>query len=51
MDAKLLLFAALKLLVIPVAGLFLLKNFIHNDMLLGVCMVMVANKKKQQMED
>lgn len=42
MDVKLLLFAALKLVVVPVAGLFLLKNFVHNDMLLGVCMVMIA---------
>lgn len=42
MDIKLLLFAAIKLVVVPVAGLFLLKNFVHNDMLLGVCMVMIA---------
>lgn len=42
MDVKLLLFAVLKLVVVPVAGLFLLKNFIHNEMLLGVCMVMIA---------
>ena len=42
MDVKLLLFAGLKLIVIPVAGLFLLKLFVHNEMLLGVCMVMIA---------
>lgn len=42
MDVKLLLFAGLKLVVVPVAGLFLLKTVIHNDMLLGVCMVMIA---------
>lgn len=42
LDVKLLLFAALKLIVIPVAGLFLLKLFIQNEMLLGVCMVMIA---------
>ena len=32
MDAKLLLFAALKLIIIPVAGLFVLKMFIQNEM-------------------
>lgn len=42
MDVKLLLFAVLKLVVIPVAGLFLLKTFIYSEMLLGVCMVMIA---------
>lgn len=42
MDVKLLLFALLKLIVVPVAGLFVLKLFIQNDMLLGVCMVMIA---------
>ena len=41
-DMKLLLFAMLKLIVIPVAGLFVLKLFIQNEMLLGVCMVMIA---------
>ncbi len=41
-DVKLLLFSALKLIVVPVAGLFLLKTFIYNEMLLGVCMVMIA---------
>lgn len=42
MDTKLLLFAVLKLVVIPVAGLFFLKTFIYSEMLLGVCMVMIA---------
>lgn len=41
-DVKLLLFSLLKLVVIPVAGLLFLKTFIHNEMLLGVCMVMLA---------
>lgn len=41
-DVKLLLFAALKLVIVPVAGLLLLKTFIHSEMLLGVCMVMIA---------
>lgn len=41
-DVRLLVFCALKLLVIPVAGLFILKLFISSDMLLGVCMVMIA---------
>lgn len=42
MDVKLLLFAGFKLILIPVAGLFVLKLFIQNEMLLGVCMVMIA---------
>lgn len=42
MDVKLLLFAVLKLVIVPVAGLFFLKTFIHSQMLLGVCMVMIA---------
>lgn len=42
MDVKLLMFAGIKLILIPVAGLVLLKVFITNEMLLGVCMVMIA---------
>ncbi|WP_408069913.1 AEC family transporter [Butyrivibrio sp. JL13D10] len=41
-DFKLLLFAALKLLVIPVIGVFILKIFIKDPILLGVCFVMIA---------
>lgn len=41
-DVRLLLFSVLKLVVVPVAGLFLLKLFIKDQMLLGVCLVMLA---------
>lgn len=41
-DVRLLLFSVLKLVIVPVAGLFLLKLFIKDQMLLGVCMVMLA---------
>jgi len=41
-DARLLLFCALKLLVIPVVFLLVLKQFIDNDMVLGVCMVILS---------
>ncbi|MBS7304031.1 MAG: AEC family transporter, partial [Lachnospiraceae bacterium] len=41
-DIRLLLFSVLKLVIVPVAGLFLLKLFIRDQMLLGVCMVMLA---------
>ena len=41
-DVKLLLFSALKLIVVPIVGLFILKTFIQSEMILGVCMVMIA---------
>ncbi len=41
-DVRLLLFCALKLLVIPIALLFLLKQVIDSDMVLGVCMVVLS---------
>lgn len=41
-DGKLLLFSAIKLLVIPVAGVLLIKQFISNDVICGVCLVMLA---------
>lgn len=41
-DVRLLLFCALKLLVIPIVLLFVLKYFIDSDMVLGVCMVILA---------
>ena len=42
MDGKLLLFSALKLLVIPVLGVLLIRQFIDNDIICGVSMVMLA---------
>lgn len=42
MDGKLLLFSFIKLLVIPVAGVMIIRQFVHNDIICGVCMVMLA---------
>lgn len=41
-DVRLLLFSALKLLVIPVLGVLLIRQFVNNDIICGVCMVMLA---------
>ena len=41
-DVRLLLFCGWKLLVVPIVLLFILKMFITNEMLLGVCMVVLA---------
>ena len=41
-DGKLLLFSALKLLVIPVLGVLLIRQFVDNEIICGVCMVMLA---------
>ncbi len=41
-DIRLLVFSVIKMMIIPIAGLLLLKCFIHDQILLGVCMVMLA---------
>ena len=41
-DIRLLLFCGLKLIVIPVVMLFVLKQFIDNTIVLGVCMVILS---------
>lgn len=41
-DGKLLLFSAIKLLVIPIVGVLVIKQFVSNEMICGVCMVMLA---------
>lgn len=41
-DVRLLLFCGLKLLIIPVIMLFVLKQFISNELVLGVCMVVLS---------
>ena len=41
-DVKLLLFSAIKLLIIPVIGMLIIKQFVSNEMICGVCMVMLA---------
>lgn len=41
-DGRLLLFSAIKLLVIPVAGMLLIRQFVDNEIICGVCLVMLA---------
>lgn len=41
-DGRMLLFSALKLLVIPVIGVLLIRQFVDNEVICGVCMVMLA---------
>ena len=41
-DVKLMIFCLVKLIVLPIAILFVLKGIISSEMLLGVCMVMIA---------
>lgn len=41
-DVQLIIFTLLKMIVLPVIILLVLKQFIHNEVLLGVCMVMLA---------
>ncbi len=41
-DKKLLIFSAIKLLVIPIVGVLIIKQFVSNEMICGVCMVMMA---------
>lgn len=42
LDVKMLLFAGLKLLIIPILGTLLIKQFVTTPALLAVCMVMLA---------
>lgn len=41
-DRKLLLFSAIKLLLIPIAGTCLIRLFVQHEIILGVCMIMLA---------
>lgn len=41
-DVRLLIFAGIKLILIPVVGMWILVQFVGNSMLLGVCLVMLA---------
>jgi len=41
-DVRLLIFSVIKLLIVPIAGLFMFKTFIHSQMMLGICLVMFA---------
>ncbi len=42
MDVRLLLFSLIKLILIPVAGLLIIRQFVSSEIILGVCMVMLA---------
>lgn len=42
LDGKLLAYAAVKLLVIPVAGTLIIRRFVVNEVLVAVCMIMLA---------
>ncbi|MCM1133942.1 MAG: AEC family transporter [Clostridium sp.] len=41
-DVRLLVFAVIKLLALPIAGIFIISMFVENQVILGVCMVMLA---------
>lgn len=41
-DTKLLLFSGIKMLLIPIVGTWIIKQFVDDPMILGVCMVMLA---------
>lgn len=41
-DVKLLIFSVIKLLVIPIAGMLIIRQFVDNEVICGVCMVMLA---------
>lgn len=41
-DIRLLLFSAIKLLLIPLAGVSLIHCFVQHEIILGVCMIMLA---------
>ncbi|MDE6201841.1 MAG: AEC family transporter [Lachnospiraceae bacterium] len=42
MDGKLLVFSFIKLVIIPAAGVLLIKQFVNSEVICGVCMVMLA---------
>lgn len=42
MDIKLLFFSAIKLLVIPIVGMLVIRQFVDNEIICGVCLVMLA---------
>lgn len=41
-NVRLILFSILKLIIIPIAGLFAIKHFVKDPMMLGVCLVVLA---------
>ncbi len=41
-DVRLLVFSLIKLIIIPIAGILILRLFIHDEIILGVSMIMLA---------
>ncbi|NBJ94851.1 AEC family transporter [Parablautia muri] len=41
-DGRLLLFSLIKLVIVPVLGVLLIRRFVSNEIICGVCMVMLA---------
>ncbi len=41
-DVRLLLFSLIKLIIVPVAGVLMIRQFVSNEIICGVCMVMLA---------
>ena len=41
-DVRLIIFSVLKLVVIPVLGLLVIRQFVDSEVMLGVCLVMLA---------
>lgn len=41
-DVRLFAFSIIKLILLPIAGILLLRIFVHDSMILGVCMIMLA---------
>ncbi len=42
MDGRLLLFSLIKLILVPAAGVLVIRQFVSNEIICGVCMVMLA---------
>lgn len=42
LDARLLIFCLIKLLIVPIAGLAVIRQFVDNDIIFGICVVMLA---------
>ena len=41
-DGRLILFSVIKLIIIPVIGIMIVRQFVDNAVICGVCMVMLA---------
>ena len=41
-DVRLLIFSVVKLLIIPVVGVLIVKQFVSNEVICGVCLIMLA---------